>query len=152
MFIVDVFDILRQVDSFPLARCLWLHNQRHLSLAFVYVLLPRCFQFANIGREEPCSRVEVKGFRKEVSQGIQILRQRVLPRESLHAGEVVCSLVGLHTHDALRGQTVVTPEQVKVVNVILLNSHFEVVLDHLPQDGILGEEAIDDELGLAEPN
>ena len=152
MFIIDVFYVLSQVDSFALARRLWLHDQRHLRFILVNVFLPRGFQFANVCWEKPRAWVKVELLWKEISEGIEVLGKRVLPREGLHPREMICSLVGLHAHDSFRRQAVVAPKQIRVVNVVLLNSHLKVVLDDLPKDGVLGVEAVYDELRLAEPN
>ena len=62
---------------------------------------------------------------------------------------MVCTLIWAHAHDTLNWQAMITPYQVSVVNIILLDPHLEVVFHYLSHDGVLSEEAVRDQLWVA---
>ena len=62
---------------------------------------------------------------------------------------MIGALIWAHAHDTLNWQAMITPDQVSVVNIILLNPHLEVVFHDLPHDRVLSEEAVRDQLRVA---
>ena len=98
---LNVFNFSCQIDALALAACLWFHNKSHILVLLFKTLSPVCFQFAQILRHQPCSRIEVKGLRKKQAQTIKIFTKRVLTSQSLHAWIVIRALVRSHSHNAL---------------------------------------------------
>ena len=70
MLIVYVFDFASQVDSLALAGSFGFHDQNDGVFFFVLVFLPVGFQLTDVGRNQPGSRVKVKGGGKEVPEPV----------------------------------------------------------------------------------
>jgi hypothetical protein len=73
-----------------------------------------CLSFGVIPRQDEGLREEIILLRVILPQFHEIPAQVVLPRQDIHAGEVVDLLVGLHSGQKLRFNHVVSPAQVEV--------------------------------------
>ena len=61
----------------------------------------------------------------------------ILPRERMHAREVICPLKWLHTHYPFGGEAQITPQQIVIITVLLAQAHFEIPFHDLPKNCVL---------------
>ena len=84
-------EIASQENSFSLAAGLWL-DDKCLCLSVIKLLLEGLY----VSWQKPGLWEEVVRLREVFLHGYQIFGKQVLPRESVHSWEVVCTLVTLH--------------------------------------------------------
>ena len=63
---------------------------------------------------------------------------------------MIGALKGPHAHDSLGRQTVIAPDHISVVDIILVDAHLKVVFEHFTHDRILRVVCIDYQFGVSE--
>lgn len=116
---IEVFKVSRQENAAALAGCFGLGNECLAACFALGVLLKLLSEVSVLRRQQPGLREEFVLVWEPLEHLFEVAREVVLPREGVHAREVVDSLIGLHLVKPLDSDSRVAPIQVPLLALLL---------------------------------